>query len=349
VGLEAPADILSALSGSESLRYSPDPRGLLSAREAVVRDFERRGIRTDSERLVLTSSTSEAYALLFKLLTDPGDTVLVPRPGYPLFDFLARLESVDVTPYALAWDGHWHLDRGALERSWTSRTRAVVTVNPNNPTGSYLETEERRDLEELCRERGAALISDEVFWDYPLGAVLRRAESLAIDGSCLGFSLGGISKSLALPQLKLGWIAVSGPEALRREAIARLEIVADTYLSVGTPVQLAAPSLLARAEELQRPVRERVLRNLSALLAALQPPCPASLLAPEAGWSAVLRVPATRSEEDLTVRLVEDEGVLVHPGYFFDFPGEAYLVLSLLPRPADFDLGIARLLGALLD
>lgn len=349
VGLEPPQGALAALCGPESRHYAPDPRGLLPAREAVVRDFQRRGIEMDAERLVLTSSTSEAYALLFKLLADPGDTVLVPRPGYPLFDFLARLESVNVAPYALTWDGHWHLDRSALEQSWTADTRAVVVVNPNNPTGSYLEVEERRCLEDLCSERGAALISDEVFWDYPLGALHRRAESLAVDGRCLGFSLGGISKALALPQLKLGWIAVSGPEPLRREAIARLEIVADTYLSVGTPVQVAAPHLLARAEELQEPVRERVTRNLAALRSALESPSPASLLTPEAGWSAILRVPATLSEEDLTIRLLEKEGVLVHPGFFFDFPGEAYLVASLLPRPAVFDEGVSRLLGSLRD
>ncbi len=349
VGLLAPAEALAALAEPTSRFYRPDARGLESARDAVARDFARRGIPMDAGRLLLTASTSEAYALLFKLLADPGDTVLVPRPGYPLFEFLARLESVNVASYPLAWDGHWHLHESAVEAAWTPRTRAVVVVNPNNPTGSYLELEERRRLEELCAARGAALVSDEVFWDYSFGDVARRAPSLAVDGQCLGFSLGGVSKSLALPQLKLGWIAVSGPEALRCEAMSRLEIIADTYLSVSTPVQVAAPALLAQAEVLQRPVKERVTRNLEALRAALGTDSAASLLAPEAGWSAVLRVPATVSEEERTIRLVEEEGVLVHPGFFFDFPTEAYLVVSLLPRPADFDEGVARILRSTRD
>jgi alanine-synthesizing transaminase len=254
---------------------------------------------------------------------------------------------VSVATYPLSWDGHWHLHGSGVDGAWTPRTRAVVVVNPNNPTGSYLEVEERRTLEGLCASRGAALISDEVFWDYSFGDVSRRAQSLAVDGECLGFSLGGVSKSLALPQLKLGWIAVSGPEILRTEAMSRLEVIADTYLSVSTPVQVAAPSLLARVEVLQRPVQERVMRNLAALRTAVSGDSPASLLEPEAGWSAVLRVPATVPEEERTVGLVEEVGVLVHPGFFFDFPNEAYLVLSLLPRPAEFDEGIARVLGSL--
>lgn len=347
VGLLAPFDVLDAIAAPNARFYAPDPRGLGSAREAVAGDFARRGIAVAAERLILTASTSEAYAFLFKLLADPGDTVLVPRPGYPLFEYLARLESVNVSTYPLSWDGDWHLLRSSIEAAWTPRTRAVVVVNPNNPTGSYVERGERRVLEEMCVSQGAAIISDEVFWDYSLGVHPGRAPSFAMDGECLAFSLGGLSKSLALPQMKLGWIAVSGPDALRKTALERLEVIADTYLSVSTPVQVAAPALLARAEELQRPVRERLTLNLRTLRSAVTPRCCATLLEPQAGWSGILRVPATISEEERTLRLVEEEGVLVHPGFFFDFPSEAYLILSLLPPPELFSEGLSRVLRSL--
>jgi alanine-synthesizing transaminase len=346
-GLTAPPDLLASLALPAALRYEPSAFGQPSAREAVAADYARRGFPLDPERLLLTASTSEAYAFLFKLLCDPGDEVLVPRPGYPLFEYLANLESVRTVPYTFEHDGRWRLRPESLTAALTARTRAVVVVNPNNPTGAFLKDDELGTLEAFCAEHGLALVSDEVFADYAFGDDHGRAPSAARDGPALAFSLGGLSKSCALPQLKLAWCAVTGPEALRREAWARLEIVADTYLSVSTPVQRAAAALLARREELQAPVRARVAGNLKALRERVSADCPATLLAPEGGWCAVLRVPATLSEEERTLRLLDEQDVLVHPGYFFDFPREAYLVLSLLPEPAVFAEGATRVMNTL--
>jgi alanine-synthesizing transaminase len=340
---DAPA-LLAPLARDEARRYDPSPFGLEPARAAVARDFARRGTPVDTERILLHASTSEAYAFLFKLLCDPGDQVLVPRPGYPLFEFLAELESVEVRSYPLAHDGEWHLDVAALEAAITPRTRAVVIVSPGNPTGAFLKQAELEALDALCAERELALVSDEVFADFAFREDPRRAPSLAQGGRALAFALGGLSKSCGLPQLKLAWTAVSGPPALRAPALARLEVVADTYLSVSTPVQVAAPSLLERRAELQAPIKERVTANLESLREALGSGSPATLYEPEGGWSAVLRVPATSSEEERALRLLETHGVLVHPGYFFDFPSEAFLVVSLLTPPAEFREGIARVL-----
>ena len=346
-GLPCPDDILAALARAEARRYEPRPFGLPAAREAVAADFARRGFPVGPDRIVLSASTSEAYAFLFKLLCDPGDEVLVPRPGYPLFEFLATLESVRVLPYPLAYDGEWHLDLSALRDALGPRTRAVVAVSPHNPTGACLRRDERDALETLCARRGVALVSDEVFADYTFRDEPRRAASVARDGPALAFALGGLSKSCGLPQLKLAWTAVTGPEPLRRDALARLEVVADTYLSVSTPVQVAAPELLSRREELSAPIRARVRANLEALRAAIGAGCPATLLEPEGGWSAVLRVPATRTEEERVTRLLEERDVLVHPGYFFDFPHEAFLVLSLLAPEAELAEGVSRVLADL--
>ena len=347
VGLPYPPDLLAPLADPAALTYEPSPLGLASAREAVSADHARRGVPVHPGRVVLTASTSEAYAWLFKLLCDPGDAVLVPRPSYPLFAYLARLESVDVHPYALSYDGEWHLGPDAVLEAVTPRTRAVVVVSPNNPTGSFLKRAEAEALLELCAERELAVISDEVFADYAFGSDPRRMASLAGDGAALAFSLGGLSKSCGLPQLKLAWIAVSGPEKWSGPARARLEVVADTYLSVSTPVQRAAPALLARRWELQRPIAERVTANRDALRRRLGPGSPASLLAAEGGWSAVVQVPATESEEERVTRLLEEQGVLVHPGYFFDFPREAFLVLSLLPPRDVFEEAIDRIIAVL--
>jgi hypothetical protein len=346
-GLPIPDDLLAPLARPEGRRYEPSAFGLRSAREAVAADFARRGFPIGPDRILLSASTSEAYAFLFKLLCDPGDEVLVPRPGYPLFEFLASLESLAVRAYPLAHDGEWHLDVSALRAAVSPRTRAVVVVNPNNPTGAYLKEDELLALEALCAERRLALVSDEVFADFSFRDDARRAPSVARDSPALAFALGGLSKSCGLPQLKLAWTAVTGPEPLRREALARLEVVADTFLSVSTPVQLAAPALLARREELQAPISERVARNLDRLRAALGPGSPATLLEPEGGWYAVLRVPATLPEEERVTRLLEERDVLVHPGYFFDFPHEAFLVLSLLAPEAEFSEGTARVLADL--
>ena len=342
-GLRAPADILAALADPAALAYDPEPLGRRDAREAIAADGRRRGAEINPDRLVLTASTSEAYAFAFKLLCDPGDMVLVPRPSYPLFEYLAGLESVQVRPYPLRYDGTWHIDLAELAEALTDRTRAIVAVTPNNPTGSFVKGAEADALRALAASHGAALLSDEVFADFPLREDPGRALTLFADGPALTLCLGGLSKSCGLPQLKLAWMALAGPAAAREEARARLEVVADTYLSVSTPVQQAAPAVLARAAELQAPIRDRIRANLGVLRDAAQG-TPATLLDVEGGWSAVLHVPATRGEDEWVIALAEEDGVLVHPGYFFDFPREAYLVLSLLPPPPAFAEGVARIL-----
>lgn len=343
VGLRVPGDLLAPLARPEGQRYEPSPFGLPAARAAVAADFARRGVAVDPDRLVLAASTSEAYAFLLKLLCDPGDEILVPRPGYPLFEYLAVLESVQVREYLLEYEGRWRLDVESLRAAVSPRTRALVVVSPGNPTGAYLKRDEREDLERLAAERDLALVSDEVFADFAFSDDERRVPSVARDGPALAFTLGGLSKSCGLPQVKLAWIAVTGPAERRREALQRLEVVADTYLSVSTPVQVAAPALLGRREELQAPLRERTRRNLETLRETVGPGSPASLLEPEGGWSAVLRLPATVPEEDRVARLLREADVWVHPGYFFDFPTEAYLVLSLLPEPSTFAEAVRRL------
>jgi aspartate/methionine/tyrosine aminotransferase len=345
-GLRAPQALLRELADPRALDYEPDPRGALVAREAVVRDHARRGLDVSPDRLLLTASTSEAYAFLFKVLCDPGDAVLVPRPGYPLFDFLARLESVEVRSYPLAYDGRWHLDMAALEAALEPAVKALVVVTPNNPTGSFLKAPERTRLEELCASRGIAIVSDEVFADYALRDVAERAQSFARGGDALAFALGGLSKSLGLPQMKLAWMAASGPRALVDEAMSRLEVVADSYLSVSTPVQVAATRWLERLPDLQAPLRARVAENHRRVADALRG-SPATLLDAEGGWYAVLRVPATLGEEERTLRLLEDHDVLVHPGYFFDFPGEAYLVASLLAPSEAMVPALERIVASL--
>jgi alanine-synthesizing transaminase len=341
-GLRAPVDVLATLADPAALAYAPEPFGRRAAREAVAADARRRGVTMDPDRILLTASTSEAYAFAFKLLCDPGDEVLVPRPSYPLFEFLAGLESVNVRPYPLRYDGTWHVDLPELRRAFTGRTRAIVVVSPNNPTGSFVKAAEANALRELAAGHGIAIVSDEVFADFPLREDPSRAVSLFADGPALTLCLGGLSKSCGLPQLKLAWIALAGPSGAREEARARLEVVADTYLSVSTPVQHAAPAVLARAAELQAPIRDRIQGNLGLLRGAVAL-TPATVLDVEGGWSAVLHVPATRSEEEWVLALLERDGVLVHPGYFFDFEKEAFLVLSLLPPPGEFAEGVARL------
>jgi aspartate/methionine/tyrosine aminotransferase len=347
VGLPRPADLLGPLSDPAGLSYEPNPQGLKAAREAVCADWARRGVAVAPERVFLTASTSEAYAFVFKLLCDPGDDVLVPRPSYPLFEYIAGLESVAVRPYPLVYLDGWHIERDALERTIGARTRAVVVVSPNNPTGSFLKTDEAVWLQELAAARGLAIVSDEVFADYPGGEDHDRAPSLAADGPALAFALGGLSKSCGLPQLKLAWLAVSGPRRLREEALGRLDVIADTYLSVSTPVQLLAPTLLARAPELRAPIAARVAANRRALQNRLERGAPASLLRSEGGWSAVLRIPATMPEEHRVIALLAEHDVLAHPGYFFDFPHEAHLVLSLLPAEEDFAEGVDRIVRVL--
>lgn len=348
VGIEYPPDLLAPLSSPQALTYRPDPFGLRAAREAVAADYARRGEAVDPQRIVLTASTSEAYTLLFKLLCAPqGDAVLVPVPSYPLFDHLTALDGVRPIPYRLEYHGRWSLAAGDLDRAWTGDVRAVLAVSPNNPTGSILSGGEMSEISQRCAERGAASIVDEVFVDYPLGTHAPTPVDRRDPPACLTFRLGGLSKSAGLPQVKLGWIAVDGPAALVDEALDRLEVICDAYLSVSTPVQVAAAALIESGAAVRRQIVERVQTNDRALRAAASAHPAVDVLHAEAGWSTVLRVPSTRSEEDLVVDLLEQDRILVHPGFFFDFPHEAFVVLSLLPEPAVFADGVGRLLERL--
>jgi len=348
VGIAYPEmEILRALADPAAMSYEPDPRGLPAAREAIARTLLERGVGVDPGDLLLTASTSEAYAWIFKLLADPGDEVMVPRPSYPLFDYLSRLDSVRPVPYPLSPDRSWSLDLEALAAHTGPAARAVVVVSPNNPTGTYLKRGELRGLASFCREKGMALIGDEVFAEYPAGPDPERASSVLQAEGVLTFTLGGLSKLAGLPQLKLGWIGLGGPEDLRREARERLELIGDTYLSVNTPVQQAAPALLELSRSIRREIQARVEANRRLLRGRVGPDSPCGALPGEGGWSAVLRVPAVMSEEDWVLSLLERDRVLVHPGYFFDFPSPAYLVLSLLPREGDFLEGLERILARL--
>jgi len=328
-GLEYPREeILGALADARALRYDPEPRGLLSAREAVANYYGD----ARSSRILLTASTSEAYAYLFKLLCDPGDEILAPRPSYPLFEFLAGLESVRVVQYPLRYDGAWHIDFDALKRAIRPRTRAIVVVNPNNPTGSFLKREERSRLEQF----GIPILSDEVFSDYAFFPDDSRVTSLTKATESLTFSMSGLSKIAALPQMKLGWIVASGPG--HEAALERLELIADTYLSVATPAQIALPRLLEASVAIRAQITKRTQANLALLKSVARP------MHVEGGWYAILQVPRTKSEEEWAIQLLDRRDVLVQPGFYFDFESEAFLVLSLLTPPDIFAEGLRRIL-----
>jgi alanine-synthesizing transaminase len=344
VGLSYPPALLAPLADARAVEYDPQPLGLWSARAAVAADFRRRGIVISADRVALTSSTSEGYALLFKLLCNAGDQVLVPHPSYPLFEHLTRLECVDAVPYALEYHGAWRIDIESLRAGITDRTRAILIVSPNNPTGSILHRDDLTLLAEIALARNLPLIGDEVFADYKLDPAESATHVLA-GGDVLAFSLGGLSKSAGLPQLKLGWIGFGGPSDQVDAMLAAYEIVADTYLSVSTPVQSAAADLIESGAAIRAQIVARVRRNLESLraLAAAFPAI--DVLRVEGGWSAVIQVPAVQSEERLVLDLLDQDDVLVHPGYFFDFPREAFVVVSLLVEPAAFDRAIARVLA----
>lgn len=346
VGLELPAGLLAPLGDDAGRTYVPEPRGLSIAREAVAGQFARAGVRADPDRIVLTPGTSDAYGLLFKLLCDPGDVVLAPVPSYPLFELLTAFEGAAMRSYRLDRDSRWRIDRPSLEEAATDRTRAVLVVSPNNPTGSMLHADDRDWLTAWCVDRGIAIIADEVFGHYPLRPAA-DAVSLAGHDATLTFTLGGLSKSAGLPQVKVAWTLVSGPDGLVDDALTRLDLLCDTYLSVSTPGQLALPHLIASGAGVRAQIARRLERNLAALEKAVAAWPGVGLELPEGGWSAVLRVPAVEAEEAMAMRLLDEVGIVVHPGFFFDFPAEAYLVVSLLPEPAIFDGGISALLGAL--
>jgi aspartate/methionine/tyrosine aminotransferase len=341
-GFRYPPELLRPLASEAALRYEPHPFGLPSAREAVARDHLRRGAAIDPDHVVLTASTSEAYTWLFKLFCDPGDAVLVPRPSYPLFEHLTSLEGVRAARFSLDYHGRWEIDFATLDDA-PSETRALVIVSPNNPTGSYVSAREVERLFAVCRQRGWILIVDEVFADYPL-EIDTPLTDLASRADVLTFSLGGLSKNVGLPQLKLAWLVVGGPPQARARALTGLELIADSFLSVGTPVQLAAPSLLECGAAIRAQIQQRVRDNLAMLRDVVRafPACDA--LKVEGGWSVVIRVPATRTEDQLILGLLEEEGIVVHPGYFFDFTREAFLVMSLLPETETLREGALRLL-----
>lgn len=339
-------EILPALAQTPAMLYEPQPKGLLVARRAVAAYYTERGFTVDPERIHLTASTSEAYSYLFKLLADQGDNVLVPQPSYPLFDFLAALEGVELRPYELHYihPGGWQIDFDSIEQVLTPKTRAIILVNPNNPTGSFLKREELQRLNEICARRELALIVDEVFSDYAFSDDEKRAASLVESSDALTFVMSGFSKILALPQMKLGWIVTNGPAGLRDEAIERLDLIADTFLSVGAPVQHAAPHWLGLRAGLQQQILDRVKGNHDWLAGQVENTA-CRLLAVEGGWYAALEIPRHYPEEELVLRLLAEENVLVHPGYFFDFPREAFLVFSLLPAPDTFQLASERVLA----
>jgi alanine-synthesizing transaminase len=343
-GFNYPPDLLASLSRPEALRYEPDAFGLAAARLAVSADFRRRGVDVTAERIVLCASTSEAYSLLFKLLCDPGDAILVPRPSYPLVEHLTDLDGVTVEPYPLEFHGRWAIDIDSIRRALEQPSRAIraiVLINPNNPTGSVVAADELQQLAALAAQHDAALIADEVFADYPING---RVTSALSQSEALTFSLGGLSKSVGLPQVKLGWVGVSGPSPHVDAALERLELICDTYLSVSTPVQLAAAELLQRGAAVRAQIQARVCDNALALeqQVAAQPAC--SFFPIEAGWYGVVQIPAITPEETFVLEFLERAGIVVHPGYFFDFDREAFLVLSLLPEPVVFSGAIARLM-----
>ncbi len=340
-------EISAALNLGAEISYQPDPRGLPPAREAVANYLAGAGVSTSPTQVLLCSGTSEAYSYLFKLLCDPGDGVLVPRPGYPLLDFLLDLDCLDARPYPLAFDGSWHLDLDALGSAANPRTRCVVAINPGNPTGAFLKRDQWVALSGLCASRGWALIADEVFSDYGQGDDSQRLRTVLGQGSqALAFSLSGLSKIAGLPQLKLAWLVADGPAAQRDEALARLDLIADSYLSVATPVQRGLGRLLATAAPFQEQVCQRIRQNRAELDSRIPAKASWSALPAEGGWYAVLRIPRHPPEDTVCQRLL-DAGVIAHPGYFFDFPIQGHLVLSLIVERRDFSEGLSRLASVL--
>lgn len=336
------AEIITALANKNSLFYRPDPKGLLVARNAIAKYYNLQQVT--EENIFLTASTSEAYTLLFKLLMNSGDSVLVPTPSYPLFEHLAQIESVIPINYHLYFDGAWHIDFPYLQSVCQKNTRAIIIVNPNNPTGSYVKKEELKQLINFCKQNSLALISDEVFYDYSHYKDKARASSIATVDDILTFTLNGLSKVAGLPQLKLGWIILNGPKEIFDEAYQRLEFITDLFLSVSSPVQHALPSILELVPALQTQIQERVLANYNWLKSQIPVDSVCRLLPTEGGWYTILQVPKILTEEELILELLIKENLIIHPGYFFDFQLEGFLVISLITRAEIFQFGIVKLL-----
>ncbi len=344
-GFAYDASLLAPLGDPRGLAYRPDPLGAIDARRAVSEDFARRGLAVGVERIALTASTSEGYSLLFKLLCDPGDEVLIPQPSYPLFEHLTRLDGVTAVPYRLDYHGRWSVDLSSVEAALSPRTRALLIVNPNNPTGNFVSAVDLEALAALCGSRDIAVISDEVFADYELQPETRVPRGqLTPRTDVLGFTLGGLSKSIGLPQAKLGWIAVSGDSAVCSQTMALLELECDTYLSVSTPVQLAARELLERGAPVREQIQQRTRANLATCASLVRDVPTCRLLHAEGGWYGVIQVPSLMPEEELVLSLLVDSQVLTHPGYFFDFAKESFLIVSLLTPEDAFATAVSRVL-----
>jgi aspartate/methionine/tyrosine aminotransferase len=363
--------ILGALASPRALDYDPQPKGLHEARKAIAGYYcEEHGVSDlDAERIILTTSTSEGYSFVFRLLCNAGDELLVPKPSYPLFEFLADLQDVRLKPYELIYDHGWQMDWPSLEKAVTARTRGVVVVHPNNPTGSYVQAAEIEMLNSFCREHGLAVIADEVFLDYRIGdfqespgqganarplhapggddKLASSSSSFVANLEVLTFTLSGLSKIAALPQMKVAWVVTTGPQRVIAEAMGRLEVIADTYLSMNAPLQWAMPALLEQRKKIQPQLMQRVKENLAELDEQLAAQRTCERLSVEGGWYAVLRVPVTRSDEELAIELLLEKSVLVHPGHFYDFPSDGYLVLSLITPREDFADGIKAVLERL--
>jgi aspartate/methionine/tyrosine aminotransferase len=347
-GISYRPELLAGLADPRGLDYDPDPRGSMVTRKAVAAEYERWGAKPDPRHIVLTASTSEAYGFLFRLFCDPGEAVLVPSPSYPLFEHLARLDGIEASTYTLDEDASWRIDFPTLEKC-TAQVRAVVVVHPNNPTGSFVHPDDRQRLIALCRERDWALIADEVFLPYPLDGGPGEGSTFAAEEDCLCCTLGGLSKGLGLPQLKLAWIVVTGPDELVEQTLDGLDYVADAYLPVSTPVALAAPQLLADGAPVRKAIANRCRSNLATLQSLVSEHPAVSLVPVGGGWSAVLRVPSVLGEEELCLQLLERRGVAVHPGHFFGFPAQGWLVISLLPLADRFAEGVRHLLDGIAE
>jgi len=341
-------EILNALADPRALTYEPDPRGLLRARQAVADYYAGRGVKVDPRQIFLTTSTSEAYAYAFRLLADTGDNILAPAPSYPLFDFLSRLNDIELVPYPLVYDDDWQIDFHALESRVNPQSRAVMVVHPNNPTGSYVRPTELDSLVRICKQHSMALIADEVFADYPLTPAVAEGErvvSHAATSSVLTFTLSGLSKISALPQMKLAWVVVNGPADLLRDALDRLEMIADTYLSVSAPIAHALPKLLEVRGAIQSQISKRTQENLQWLDGQLSSESVVRRLKTSGGWYVILRLPTMRTDEEWSLEFLRQDGVLVHPGHFFDFPTDGHVVLSLLPTSQDFQPAVSKLIA----
>ncbi len=340
VGFSYPQSIPESLANPALLRYQPHPRGLISARKEIAGYYKSKGIGVDPEAILLTSGSSESYAFIFRLLCEEGDSILVPVPSYPLLDHLAQINDVSIRNYGLNYDGEWHIDFASLELQVDERVKAILVINPNNPTGSFLKADEFARLRGICASNNIALVVDEVFADFGFGNDQRRILSAVGESDAFTFTLNGLSKMSGLPQMKLGWMIVNGKKEIADEALSRLEIMADAFLSVNTPVQVALHALLQAGEGIRNQIRQRTQTNLGALRSLIGRDARCTVLNVEGGWSVVLQVPGTRSDEEWAIRLLQRCAVIVQPGYLFDFSGAQYLVLSLLTEEKVFRHGV---------